>query len=74
MAIYVTGLVLLTGAVELVLAYFVASRTTVPPASSLFWPAYLGALIVLVVAGALLVARGLELLRRDRVPTEPSAD
>jgi hypothetical protein len=74
MAIYITGLVLITGAVELLLALLVASRTSVPSASSLFWPAYLAVLIALVVAGAILIARGLEVLHRDRAPAETAAE
>jgi hypothetical protein len=74
MAIYITGLVLITGAVELLLALLVASRTSVPSASSLFWPAYLTVLIALVVAGAILIARGLEVLHRDRARAETAAE
>jgi hypothetical protein len=74
MALYVTGLILITGAVELVLALLVASRSSVPAASSLFWPLYIGVLIGLVVAGAILIVRGLYALRRERIPAEPATE
>jgi hypothetical protein len=73
MAIYITGLVLIIGAVELVLALVVASHgTNAPPASSLFWPVYLAVLIALVVAGALLIARGLGEIHRPAAVPEPA--
>ena len=72
MAVYVAGLVLITGAVELVLALFVAARTSMPSPSSLFWPAYLGALIALVSGGGVLILTGLREIRRTRLPPEPS--
>ena len=64
MAVYVTGLVLVTAAVELVIAFFIAVRsTTVPSSSSGFWSVYFGAIVALVVAGAVLIPRGLHGLR-----------
>jgi hypothetical protein len=72
MAIYITGLVMITAAVELILALVVASRSSVPAASSLFWPVYFSVLIALVVAGAVLIVRGLGALRREPISSEPS--
>lgn len=64
MAVYVTGLVLVTAAIELVIAFFIAVRsTTVPASSSGFWSVYFGAVVALVVAGAVLIPRGLHGLR-----------
>ena len=64
MAVYVTGLVLLTAAVELVIAFFIAVRSTaVPSAASSFWSVYFGVIVALVVAAAVLVPRGLRTLR-----------
>ena len=72
MAVYVTGLVLLTAAVELVIAYFIAVRTTsVPASSSSFWSVYFGAVVALVVAAAVLIPRGLEALRVPVPGAEP---
>jgi hypothetical protein len=74
MAVYVAGLVSITAAVELTLALLVASRGSVPAASSLFWPVYLAVLIALVVAGAILIARGLGELHHAREPVESSSN
>ena len=64
MAVYVTGLVLLTAAVELVIAFFIAVRSaSVPSSASSFWSAYFGVIIALVVAAGVLVPRGLRALR-----------
>ena len=72
MAVYVTGLVLLTAAVELVIAYFIAVRTTtVPASSSSFWSVYFGAVVALVIAGAVLIPRGLQALRVPNPGAEP---
>ncbi len=68
MAVYISGLVMITGAVELVLALFVADRASVPALPSLFWAAYLGTVVALVIVGALLVVRGLRALRRVEPP------
>lgn len=64
MAVYVTGLVLLTAAVELVIAFFIAVRSvSVPSSSSDFWSAYFGVIVVLVIAAGVMVPRGLRTLR-----------
>lgn len=64
MAVYVIGLVLVTAAIELVIAFFIAAHSThVPSSTSSFWWVYLGALVILVTSGGVLVARGLFELR-----------
>jgi len=74
MAFYVAGLVLITGAVELVLALLVTSRTSVPAPSSLFWPVYLVAVIALVGGGAVLILAGLREIHRKRAAVEAAAE
>ena len=72
MAVYVTGLVLVTAGVELVIAYFIAGRNgSVPPSSSSFWWVYFGVIVVLVVAGAVLIPRGLRALRAPAPASAP---
>lgn len=71
MAVYVTGLVLVTAAVELVIAFFIAVRSTsVPASSSDFWTVYFGATVALVVAGGVLIPRGLSELRAAASPSD----
>lgn len=71
MAVYVTGLVLVTAGVELVIAFFIAARNaSVPPSSSNFWWIYFGVIVALVVAGAVLIPRGLRTLHALAPPTE----
>ena len=71
MAVYVTGLVLVTAAVELVIAFFIAVRSTdVPASSSDFWSFYFGATVALVIAGAVLIPRGLSELRAAASPAD----
>ena len=75
MAVYVSGLVLVTAAVELLIAVVIAARATgVPSASSEFWPIYFGVIIVLVAAGGLLIPRGLRELRTDSTAEPARAD
>lgn len=74
MALYVTGLVLIIGAVELVLAVLIVLRSSVPSDSAAFWSAYFGAIVVLGIVGALLVRRGLRGLRSAATPADPSAE
>lgn len=63
MAVYLAGLVMLTGAIELTLALLLASQGKVPTPSSAFWTVYLGVDIALLAIGGILVARGLGTLR-----------
>jgi hypothetical protein len=71
MAVYVVGLLLLTGAIELTLALFLAVQGKVPAPSSDFWVVYLFIDIGLIAAGGILVQRGLASLR---APARPAPD
>ncbi len=76
MALYVLGLVLVTGGVELVIAFVIRVGGSLPPSESGFWAAYLAAIVGLLGAGAVLVSRGLAMLGRARgpAPAPPDAD
>ncbi len=71
MAVYVIGLILVTAAVELLIAYVIATRANDVAQSSTLWPTYFGAVIGLAVSGGVLIPRGLSALRSPRRPTEP---
>lgn len=68
MAVYVSGLALATGGVELTLTFVIRVGGTLPSPSSLFWVAYLVAIVGLLGAGATLIRQGLERLRTPRSP------
>ncbi len=68
MALYVSGLMMLTGAIELLLAFVIRTHISMPDESSIFWPIYFGAVGLLTLAGGTLVARGLRELRAEPRP------
>lgn len=74
MAVYVTGLVLATGGVELTLAFLIRVGGALPSPTSLFWVAYLAAIVALFGAGAGLIRQGLGRLRSSRIPALPEWD
>jgi hypothetical protein len=74
MVVYITGLVLVTSAIELTLALVLASRGAVPAPSSGFFLVYLLVDIGLFSAGSLVVTKGLQTLRSERSVSEGVAD
>lgn len=66
MVVYITGLVLVTAAIELTIALVLASRGALPSPSSAFLLVYLLVDIGLFATGGFLVARGLRSLRSER--------
>ncbi len=68
MLLYVVGLVLVTAAVELVIAFLFSTHGAIPSQSSAFWIAYIGAVVVLLGAGGALIPRGLHRLRSPPAP------
>ncbi len=74
MALYVLGLVLLTGGVELVIAFVIRAGGPLPPSESFFWAAYLAAIVGLLAAGAILVSQGRAVLGRTGGPPLASSD
>jgi hypothetical protein len=66
MVVYISGLVLLTAAIELTLALVLASRGALPAPSSSFLLAYLLVDIGLFVAGGIVVTQGLRTVRSER--------
>jgi hypothetical protein len=71
MALYLSGLLLMTASIELTLALLLAARGAVPSPSSAFWLLYLTVDIALIAGAGLLIARGLLRLRTGSV-TLPS--
>jgi len=81
MALYVSGLLLLTAAIELTLALFLASQGKVPGPSSSFYAIYLAVDLGLYAGAGLLMALGLSRLRSGTSasggsprPAEPPVD
>lgn len=72
MAVYLSGLLLITAAIELTLALFLATQGKVPSPSSDFWVVYLVVDVVLFAGGGVLVPRGLTQLRAG--PTESAGE
>lgn len=78
MAVYLVGLLLITAAIELTLALFLATQGKVPSPTSDFWVVYLVADVALFAGGGLLVPRGLAQLRSGAaggsgVPQSPAS-
>ena len=69
MAIYVLGLVLTTGGVELTLAFVLRVGGSLPSPTSWFWVGYLAAIVALFGAGASLIREGLGRLRSTPGPS-----
>ncbi len=63
MAIYLSGLLLITTGIELTLALFLATQGKVATPSASFWMIYLLVDIGMFCGGGVLVARGLGRLR-----------
>ena len=63
MAIYLSGLLCITSAIELTLALFLATQGKVPAPSSGFWVIYRVADIAMFSGGGILIPRGLSRLR-----------
>lgn len=74
MAVYLSGLVLVTGAIELTLALFLASQGKFAAPSSTFWVVYFAADVAMFAFGGVLVPLGLMQLRTssDGSPAEPT--
>lgn len=69
MAIYLSGLLLITAGIELTLALFLATQGKVATPSGSFWTLYLIVDIGMFCGGGTLIARGLSRLRSgDRAP------
>jgi hypothetical protein len=73
MALYIAGLVLATAAVELLIAYVIATHVGLGSATSTFWLVYFLVVIGLAVAAGILIAKGLSELRAPPPPPEPPA-
>ncbi len=74
MLLYVTGLVLITGAVELGIAYFLSTRGAVPAVLSTLALVSFAVVVALVAAGGVLIYRGLRALRsRSESASETSS-
>lgn len=76
MALYVAGLLLLTSAIELTLALFLAVQGKLPAPATTFLEIYFGAAVALFAGGGVLMILGLGRLRagtaRPPVETTPS--
>jgi hypothetical protein len=73
MVVYITGLVLVTSAIELTLALVLASWGALPSPSSSFLLIYLLIDVGLFVAGGFLVAGGLRTLQTKRPSARPES-
>lgn len=70
---YITGLVLVTSAVELSIALVLTRRGALPAPSSSFLLVYLLVDIGLFVVGGFLASRGLRAIRSERPPVPAEA-